>query len=121
MISAEELESSLSHFTGTSQYFRDPLTKLIYTEGIRHLVEQAGANWLLTDIGAVFRYSPKVRDMGFQLWTLVVNPDATALLTCKEDCDMPVLYEQKYGYTDFPVGTWKMYLYNDVLMVPSEY
>ena len=121
MISPEDLKSSLAHFTGTSQFFRDPLTKLIYTEGIKHITECAEANWLLTDIGAVFRHNPKVRNLAFQLWTLTVHSDTTAILTCREDCDMPTVYEQKYGYTDFPFGTWKLYLYNDVLMVPSEY
>ena len=33
---------------------------------------------------------------------------------------MPVIYEQRDQYTDFPVGTWKMYLIDGVLMVPSE-
>jgi hypothetical protein len=34
---------------------------------------------------------------------------------------MPVIYEKEYEYTDFPVGTGKMYLIDGVLMVPSEY
>ena len=52
---------------------------------------------------------------------LTVDENNTAVLTCREDCDTPALYEQRYEYTDFPVGTWKMYLINGVLMVPSEY
>jgi len=44
-----------------------------------------------------------------------------ASLACREDCGIPVIFEQKYEYTDFPVGTWKMYLIDGVLMVPSEY
>ena len=67
-------------------------------------------NWLISDIGAVFRHNPKVREMRSQLWTLVVDEENTAVLTCSEDCDLPPVYEQKYEYTDFPVGTWKMYL-----------
>jgi len=63
----------------------------------------------------------KSKDVAFQLWALAVNEDNTAFLTCREDSDMPVIYEQKYEYTDFPVGTWKMYLIDGVLMVPSEY
>jgi hypothetical protein len=121
MIASSDLKSSLSHFTGTTRYIRDPFTSLIHTDGIEHLAERTEAHWLVSDIGAVFRYHPKVKDIPFQLWTLTADVDNKAVLTCREDCDMPVIYEQKYEYTDFPVGTWKMYLIDGVLMVPSEY
>ena len=121
MISALDLKSSLSHFTGTSRYIRDPFTGLMHTDGIEHLAECAGANWLISDIAAIFRLHPNVKGIPFQLWTLTVSEDNTAVLTCREDCDAPVLYEQRYQYTEFPLGPWKMYLIVGVLMVPSEY
>jgi len=121
MIAAWELRSTLSNFTGTDCHICDPLTGLLFSDGIEHLADRAEANWLLSDIGAVFRHHPKVKGVRFQLWTLVVDKDHTAVLTCREDSGEPVIYEQKYEYTDFPVGTWKMYLVDGVLMVPSEY
>ena len=121
MIGASDLRSSLSHFTGTSRYIHDPFTTLIHTDGIEHLAERAEAHWLLTDIGAVFRFHPAVKGVRFQLWILAVDRENKAVLTCREDSDTPVIYEQKYEYTDFPVGSWKMYLVDGVLMVPSEY
>jgi len=121
MIAAWELRSTLSNFTGTACHICDPLTGLLFSDGIEHLADRAEANWLLSDIGAVFRHHPKVKGVRFQLWTLFVDKDHTAVLTCREDSGEPVIYEQKYEYTDFPVGTWKMYLVDGVLMVPSEY
>ena len=121
MIAALDLKSSLSHFTGTSRYIRDPFTGLMHTDGIGHLADRAEAHWLLSDIGAVFGHHPKVKEMPFQLWALVVDEDRKAILTCREDCNTPAIYEQNYEYTDFPVGTWKMYLIDGVLMLPSEY
>jgi hypothetical protein len=122
MIAADELKTSLSHFTGTTRYIRDPFTGLMHTDGIAHLAECAGAEWLISDIGAVFRHHPQIRKgIPFQLWTLTVSDEHTAVLTCREDCDMPVIFQQNYSYTDFPAGTWKMYLIDGVLMVPSEY
>jgi hypothetical protein len=50
-----------------------------------------------------------------------VDKNNKAVPTCREDCDMPVICEQKYEYIEFPVGAWKMYLIDCVLMVPSEY
>jgi hypothetical protein len=121
MIGASDLKSALSHFTGTSRCIRDPFTTLIHTDGIEHLAERAEAHWLVSDIGAVFKHHPKVKELPFQLWTLAVDEENRAVLTCQENRDMPVIYEQRYEYTDFPVGTWKMYLIDGVLMVPSEY
>ena len=121
MIAAFDLKSSLSHFTGTSRYIHDPFTGLMHTDGIGHLVDRAEAHWLLSDIGAVLGHHPKIKEMPFQLWALVVDEENKAILTCREDCDTLVIYEQKYEYTDFPVGTWKMYLIDGVLMLPSEY
>jgi hypothetical protein len=121
MIAASDLKSSLSHFIGTTWYIRDLFTSLIHIDGIEHLAERAEAHWLVSDIGTMFRYHPNVKDIPFQLWTLTADGDNKAVLTCREDCDMPMIYEQKYEYTDFPVGTWKMYLIDGVLMVPSEY
>ena len=121
MIAAADLRSALVHFTGTSRYIRDPFTGLMHTDWIEHMAERAEAHWLVSDIGAVFRHDPKVKEMRFQLWTLIVDDENTAVLSCSEDCDVPAVYEQKYEYTDFPAGTWKMYIVDGVLMIPSEY
>jgi len=83
MIPALELKSSLSHFTGTTRYIRDPFTGLMHTDGIEHLAERAGAQWLISDIGAVFRHHPGIKGIAFQLWTLTVDEDNTA------DPDLP--------------------------------
>jgi len=67
MIAASDLRSALSHFTGTAQYIHDPFTTLIHTDGIEHLAERAEAHWLVSDIGAVFRYHPKVQEIPFSV------------------------------------------------------
>ena len=47
------------------------------------------------DIGVVFRLRSNVKGIPFQLWTLTVTEENTAILTCREDCDMPVIYEER--------------------------
>ena len=71
MIAAGDLKSSLSHFTGTTRYIRDPFTGLIHTDGIEHLAERAEAQWLISDIGAVFHIHQNIRGMPFQ----ALDPD----------------------------------------------
>ena len=49
----------------------------MHTDGIEHLAERAGAHWLVSDIGAVFRHHPTIKGMPFQLWTLTVDENNT--------------------------------------------
>ena len=67
---AAKLTSELASFTGTTQYYPHFLG-LLYTDGIHHLAEHAGAYWL---IDAIASWQPEVRSIekDFQLWELVV-------------------------------------------------
>lgn len=47
MITAKELENQLGQFIGAERYYRLPLPKLIYTEGVKFFAEKAGCHWLL--------------------------------------------------------------------------
>ena len=85
----------------------------LMTGGMSNLAEE-GASWL---VEAIFSYTRKER---FQVWTLVVA-DEKAVLTMKEDTGAPDLVRQEIQYTDFPVGTWKFYVSEGILMIPSEY
>ena len=54
------------------------------------------------------------------MWTLKVNPDSSALLTC-DDGNGHVVYEQAVPFTDFPLPEVKLYFCNNVIMLPGEY
>ena len=114
---AEKIENELKQFTGTECYFRN-FTGLKYTEGIQYLAEKAGAYWLI-DLIASYQY--KLKEVLFQVWTLKVNDDKTAVVTCKEDTNEPVIIEQKLEYTDFPLKTFECYCIEGVLLLKSEY
>jgi hypothetical protein len=115
-------QADLHQFTGTETYYYQPLfPKYRYTDGVKYLAEQASAYWLLTDILAMqphLHRNPRLQD--FQVWTLTVAADQTALLTC-DDGDGTIAYRQQYGYTDFPLPEVKLYVCNRVLMLTSEY
>lgn len=52
-VDAPTLRNELQYFTGDSERWRHPLCrKLIYTPGVRHLAERAGAYWLLDAIAS---------------------------------------------------------------------
>jgi hypothetical protein len=114
--------ADLAQFTGTTQYFKHTLG-YSYTDGVFFLAEQGRAYWLLD---AIFSYqqdtritkNPYLRQI--QFWELTVRDDQSALLTCFQDTDIPIL-SQEIPFTDFPLPKVKIYVQNGVALLPSEY
>lgn len=68
-------ESDLREFTGSQQFFRHWMSsKVVYTEGIAHLAETAGAFWLIDAIVShqrnVRRRQQEHQLRDFQVWVL---------------------------------------------------
>lgn len=116
-------KTNLHHFTGSETLYYHPLFRNYnYTDGVQYLGAN-GASWLITDIFS-FQNQPKIRVYAkqetFQVWTLKINQDQTAKLIC-DDGNNNVLFIHDYNYSDFPLPQIKLYLCNNVLMLPSEY
>lgn len=111
------LEDDLRHFTGTEHYYRN-FTGLLYTDGIHHLAEQAGAHWLIDLVGS---YQPRLRQVPFQVWELAVNDDCSALVTMREDDGEATKVWQELDYTDFPLRTFSWYCIDNIMLLKSEY
>lgn len=118
---------NLSDFTGTENYYTNPLYPVKYTDGIKYLAENGGA-WLLDAI-ASWQKEPIIKsdqDLSkVQFWRLKVNLDNSAVLTCERDRD-DVVITQKIPFTDFPLSEVGIYLCDmntgqGVLLLPSEY
>jgi hypothetical protein len=112
---------NLQQFMGGGDQFRH-ITGLLYTEGVQHLAEEAGAYWLIDAIASyqgerVLR-APRLRE--FQLWELEVK-DQKGVLTCREDSDLEPVIRQEIEYTDFPLPEIKLYVEGGVLLLPSEH
>ena len=116
----EEIKNLNDHFTGfygTETYYKH-WTKRVYTDGIKEMAERFKAYWL---IDVVFSYQDKkIGSIPFQVWEITSTGDK-ATVEMKEDTDQPILVSQKIGFTDFPEGMLKMYLIDNVLLLPSEY
>lgn len=110
----------LSHFTGSENFYRYNFlgTSFVYTDGIQYLMLN-GAAWL---VDAIASYQPRkdVKNCRFQVWELEVK-DSKAVLTMREDTDMPIIVKQEIPYTDFPLDSFKLWLVNGTLLLPSEY
>ena len=117
MANAEELKQELRGFTGTEQYYPHWLG-FRFTDGVKFLAEKANCFWLLDAVGS---YQHKLKKIPFQVWTLKVNEDKTAVLEMKEDTGQPILVRQEIKYTDFPMQEVKLFYIEGVLLLPSEY
>jgi hypothetical protein len=111
------IKDNLRQCTGTEEYHRAGLG-LIFTDGVKWLADDAECHWLISDLSIVAQM--KFSKIPFQLWKFR-SKDSVGLLTMQEDTGSPVLYEQKYEYTDFPEGEIKLYVCDGIILLPSEY
>jgi len=115
----------LVQFTGTEHYYKH-FTGLKYTDGIKYLADKTNCYWFI-DIVASYQQSNltdafgQVKDINFQIWTLRVFKDRTAVVTMKEDTDGEPRVSQDIEYTDFPLDEIEVYCIDNVMLLKSEY
>lgn len=116
----EDLElKALTGFCGTEQYYR--VLGFNVTDGIHYIMEN-GYSYLVTDLLAYFMFKPKLRDSAFLVIVYSVNLETkTGVVTVREDTGQPVLYRQKYDYTNAKVAELKLFFCSGVLMLAGEY
>jgi hypothetical protein len=119
MNTAVEIKDALNHCTGTSQYHRfSPFPFFpVATDGVKLLADMAECYWLLDVIGS-YQLDKRLCKQ-FQVWTLDVNEDESAIVKGYNDTEL--IIEQEIEWTTFPMETIKLYLIGGVLLLPSEY
>ena len=122
MSKSEKLSAiHLGQFTGSKHWYRHGLNrKVVYTDGAKYVADEGGAYWLLDSIAIAQLYEKSVCGEGFQLWTLKVKEDRTAILTC-DDGNGNIVYTQQLEFTDFPLDEIRFYFTDNVILLPSEY
>ena len=111
----------LNQFIGTAQYHKfSPFKGFpVATDGVIALAQEAECFWLLDAIGS-YQGKNKTLDPEFQVWKLTVNQDNDSAVLRGYN-DKTLIVEQKISYTDFPLDEIKLYLINNVILLPSEY
>lgn len=115
------LKSALKQFTGTEYWYRHQLfSAFTYTDGVKYLAGEAGAYWLLDRIFACQYEFKNLKDEPFQTWEIEIHEDKSATLICTDgNCNK--LHEEKIESTDFPIKSFRFYLIDNVLLLPTEY
>ncbi len=119
-MNTQELQSALSHFTGTEKYHR-VLPRLVITDGVEYLANTANSYWLVTAIYSHLVTQPIHSE--FVVARLVVSGKTANLVL--DDGNDQVISEQYIEYTDFPLEQVTIYCsYQSrywVLLLASEY
>ena len=115
----EALLARLAMHTGSETVFRHWTRRLVYTEGVQDLAEQAEAYWLI-DLIASWMNHENLKNEDFIVWTLTVNADRSARAVA-DDGNGRELIRQEIPLTDFPLDKIDLYLTNNTLLLPSEY
>lgn len=118
-------ELNLDQFTGTEHYYKH-FTGIKYTDGIKYLADKTKCYWFIDAIASHQQSNltdafGKVKDCHFQIWTLRVFKDRTAVVIMKEDTDEEPRVSQEIEYTDFPLDEIEVYCIDGVILLKSEY
>ena len=118
MTKPDELKHELAYFTGTENYYRHGLNRnVVYTDGVRHFAERAGAHWLLDILATEPEVLEQAKD--FAAITMTVQ-DSKAGIVVTDGNDRKVFVRQM-EFTDCPPGVWQFYFYDNTILLPSEY
>ena len=118
---AAGIRAALAQFTGTSIWYRHPLFRgFLTTEGVQYLANNADAHWLIDTIALLQLAEASVREEPFQVWTLKVETDQSAVLTCTDGND-GLVFCSEISWTDFPLDEIDLWYANSTLYLPSEH
>ncbi len=109
----------LQDFTGSANWFRHPLTQILYTEGVQHAMETMECHWF-GDLVMSYQTKTFLKANEFQVWILMRMNENSFLASC-EDGNDKVILTQKIPFSDFKHDTLTFWLVDGVLLLPSEY
>jgi len=119
----KDIDSNIINYPFTEHYYQRPVGDFSYTDGIKHLVEENNCLWLLDIIGN-YQSTKEVTDMpvATQIWEVKVKQSRAAIVTMRWDDDnAPVAFKHEIQSADVPLDKIELWLFDTVLMLPSEY
>ena len=119
-----EIKWSLREFTGTEGYHKHLFpgkSPILLTDGCNFIREHCNA-WWLYDAILSYQCDERLRKVKFQIWILHrLKKDLSWELTCKEDTGKKPIITQIIEFSDFPLDSIRIWLIDNVCLLPSEY
>ena len=105
--------------TGSENLYRHSFTHFIYTEGVKSLVHDCKAYWLI-DLILSHQIYDAVKKESFQVWDLkrVANDSFTIIAT---DGNHNRVTSQDIPFSDFPYDIATFWMVDGCIMLPCEY
>jgi hypothetical protein len=114
-------DADLTQFTGTEHWYRHGLVRhVLYTDGVKYVADTGGAYWLIDEIALAQEFDDRLAAKPFQVWTLAVKENSSAVLVC-DDGNLHPLAMKQIRYTDFPMREIRFYFVDNTILLPSEY
>ena len=120
-LSYHEFIDNLEQFYGTECYHRLGLYPIVATDGIKYFIEQCDCLWLFDEI--CLRLYKDLQRYGMLFVNVEVNKRHTVCITAEIDKDKPIPFKRKVhdAMELIPVGSYRFYLIDNVILLPSEY
>ena len=120
VMNTHELQTNLSHFKGTENYYR-VMPRLVITDGVQYLASQANSYWLVSAI-----YSHLISNAIYSEFVVArLTVTGTTADLVLDDGNDQVIAKQAIDYTDFALDEISIYCcYQQqgwILLLPSEY
>lgn len=109
----------LKEYTCTENYYRHPLSRLLYTDGVCAMAETFQAYWLI-DLVFSHQLTASVKKEGFQKW-LLQRLTGNRFVAVADDGNGKEIARQVIPFSDFAADQCTLYLIDGVLLLPSEY
>ena len=104
---------------GSENLYRYSFTKFIYTDGIKALVQECKAYWLI-DLIISHQIQVEVNKEPFQVWHLKRVENDSFTITATDGNDNKVA-RQQIPFSDFPYDLATFWMVGTCLMLPNEY
>ncbi|MBO7732197.1 MAG: hypothetical protein J6S67_06585 [Methanobrevibacter sp.] len=120
----EQLKSELANFYCSESYYKANIfSNIVITEGVRYFCDICSCYWLL-DEAIIYA----LRELGKKYSFLIVefkvtNKRGTTYIEVKEDSNTELLFRRRTKdlLHKIPIGEYKFYLIDNVMLLPSEY
>jgi hypothetical protein len=115
---------NLNQFHGTDQYYKHLFpgkSPLLITEGCRYVRDKCNAYWLF-DALLSYQSNEALKNINFQVWEFRrLKKDLSWVLICRQDSDKRPIITQFIEFSDFPLDSIKIWVIDNVALLPSEY
>ena len=120
----EQLKSELNNFYGSMAYYKANIfSNIVITEGVRYFCDICECYWLL-DEAIIYALRELSKKYSFLIVEFkVTNKRGTTYIEVKEDSNTELLFKRRTKdlLNKIPIGEYKFYLIDNVMLLPSEY